>query len=57
MSYGLYVFGAVIGIVGLVYGGIILDVPARWIVVATLVMLGLAVVSGVKATRNRDPSR
>lgn len=56
MSYGLYCLGAVILIGGLVYGGVILDVPTRWIVVATLVMLGIAVLSGVKATRHRDPA-
>ena len=56
MSYGLYCLGAVIAIGGLVYGGFILDVPTRWIVVVALVMLGAAVLSGVKATRNRDPS-
>ncbi len=57
MSYGLYVLGAVIVIVGLVYGAVLLRVPTPWLGVITLVLLGLAVLSGVKQTRERDHSR
>jgi hypothetical protein len=56
MSFGLYVFGFVIAIGGLIYGAAILDVPTRWIVVSTLVLLGLGVLKGAKTMRQKDPS-
>ena len=57
MSFGIYVFGIVLVIAGLVYGAAILHVPVEWIVVATLLLLGIGVVAAVKATRQRDPAK
>lgn len=54
MSFALYIAGALILIGGLVYGAVLLDVPVQWIVVGTLVTLGLACLSAVKATRQKD---
>jgi len=54
MSFGLYVLGFVIVIGGLVYGAVILHVPLHWIVVGAVVLLGLAISTGVKATRHKD---
>ena len=56
MSFGLYVIGFLIVIAGLVYGAVILHVPQRWIVVGAVVLLGLAISTGVKATRQKDPA-
>jgi hypothetical protein len=56
MSFGIYLFGIVLVIAGLVYGAAILHVPAQWIVVAALVLLGTGVVAAVKATKQRDPA-
>lgn len=56
MSYGLYVLGAVVLIGGVIYGAVLLHVPTPWIVVLTLVMLGAALLSGVKSTRQKDLS-
>jgi hypothetical protein len=56
MSFGLYLVGFVIVIGGLVYGAAILHVATHWIVVGTIVLLGLAILKGVKATRQKDPS-
>jgi xanthine/uracil/vitamin C permease (AzgA family) len=57
MSYGLYVVGFLIIIGGLIYGAVLLHVPPQWIAVGSLVLLGIAVVKGVKATRQKDPSK
>ena len=57
MSYGLYVVGFLIIIGGLIYGAVLLHVPPQWIVVGSVVLLGIAVVKGVKATRQKDPSK
>lgn len=56
MSYALYVVGFVIVIGGLVYGAVLMHIPAQWIIVGSVVLLGLAILTGVKATRQKDSS-
>jgi len=56
MSFGIYLVGIVLFITGLVYAATILNAPAQWIVVGTLVMLGAGVIAAVKNTRQRDPA-
>jgi hypothetical protein len=56
MSFGLYAIGFVIVISGLVYGAHLLHVPGHWIAVGAVVLLGIGILSGVKATRQKDPS-
>lgn len=56
VSFGIYLFGIVLVIVGLAYGAVLLHVPTHWIVMLTLVTLGIGVVAAVKATRQRDPA-
>jgi hypothetical protein len=57
MSYGLYVAGFIIVIGGLIYGAVLVHVPQQWIVVGSVVLLGLAVLTGVKAARQKDTGR
>jgi hypothetical protein len=57
MSFGIYIAGFLILIGGLVYGAAILHMPAHWIAVGAIILLGLAILKGVQATRGRDPSR
>jgi hypothetical protein len=57
MSYGLYVIGFLIVIGGLIYGAVLLHVLPQWIVVGSVVLLGMAILTGVKATRQKDPSK
>ena len=57
MSYTLYVVGYVIVIGGLIYGAILLHIPAQWIGVGSIMLLGIAVVTGVKATRQKDTGK
>ena len=56
MSFGLYILGFLILIGGLIYGAVILKVSAQWIAVGSIVLLGLAILKGVQATRGKDPS-
>jgi hypothetical protein len=56
MSFGLYVVGFLIMIGGLVYGATILHISTHWIVVGSIVLLGFGILTGVKATRQKDPS-
>lgn len=55
MSFGLYVIGFLIFIGGLAYGAVLLHVTTHWIVVGAIVLTGIAILSGVKATRQKDP--
>ena len=55
MSYSLYLAGYLIVIGGLCYGAVLMHVPTQWIVVAAIVLTGLAILTGVKATRQKDP--
>lgn len=54
MSFAIYIVGFLIFIGGLVYAAVLLNVPQQWIVVGAVVLLGLAVLTGVKATRQKD---
>ena len=56
MSFGLYSIGFAIVIGGLTYAAYLLHVPARWIVVGVTVLLGVGILSAVKATRQKDPA-
>jgi hypothetical protein len=55
MSFGLYAIGFAILITGLMYGAHLMHMPAHWIVVGAIVLLGVGILSGVKATRQKDP--
>jgi hypothetical protein len=56
MSFAIYITGFLIFISGLVYGAVLLHVPEQWIAVGAIILLGLAVLTGVKSTRQKDPS-
>lgn len=55
MSFVIYIIGVAIFMGGLIYGATLLSIPNQWIVVGSLVVLGLAVLIGVKVTRQKDP--
>ena len=55
MSFGIYLAGFVVVVAGLVYGAVLMHVPSHWIVVGGIVLVGLGIVTGVKATRQKDP--
>jgi len=55
MSFGLYAMGFVIVICGLIYGAFLVHMPAHWIAVGAIVLLGVGILTGVKATRQKDP--
>jgi hypothetical protein len=54
MSFGLYVLGYLIVIGGLIYGAVLMRLPAQWIAVGAIVLLGLGILTGVKSTRQKD---
>jgi hypothetical protein len=54
MSFGLYAAGFAIVIGGLVYAAHLVHMPTHWIVVGAIVMIGVGILSAVKATRQKD---
>jgi uncharacterized membrane protein YiaA len=56
MSFGIYLAGFIVLIIGLAVGAHLLHVSDRWIGVGVLVLVGLGIVKGVASTRQRDPS-
>ncbi|MGA9980217.1 MAG: hypothetical protein WBQ08_16485 [Candidatus Sulfotelmatobacter sp.] len=56
MSFAIYAIGFAIMIGGLIYGAHLVHVPAHWIAVGAVVLLGVGILSGVKATRQKDSS-
>jgi uncharacterized membrane protein YiaA len=54
MSFGIYAAGFVIMICGLMYGAHLMHMPGHWIAVGAIVLLGIGILSGVKATRQKD---
>lgn len=57
MSFAIYIVGFLILIIGLIYGAVLLHIAVHWIAVGAIVLLGLAILKGVQATRSKDPAR
>ena len=55
MSFGFYAIGFAIVIGGLTYAAYLVHAPTQWIVVGAIVLLGIGILTGVKATRQKDP--
>jgi hypothetical protein len=54
MSFGIYAAGFAIMIGGLAYAAHLVHMPTHWIVVGAIVLIGIGILSGVKATRQKD---
>ncbi len=54
MSFGIYATGFAIMIGGLAYAAHLVHIPMHWIMVGVIVMIGVGILSGVKATRQKD---
>ena len=55
MSFGIYLAGFAILICGLAYGAHLMHMPMHWIAAGAVVMIGIGILSAVKATRPKDP--
>lgn len=54
-SFGIYLIGFIILIIGLAVAASLLNVPTMWIGVGVIVLIGIGVLSGVSHTKRRDP--
>jgi membrane-bound acyltransferase YfiQ involved in biofilm formation len=55
MSFGIYLVGYIILIAGLSFDANLLHVPMQWIGVGIICLIGVAIVHGLTATRQKDP--
>ncbi|MBS1813959.1 MAG: hypothetical protein JSS87_03690 [Acidobacteria bacterium] len=56
MSFAIYLIGYLVLIAGVSYGLHLAHVSQHWIVVADLILIGLAIATGVRSTRHKDPA-
>jgi hypothetical protein len=56
MSFGLYLAGYILVVIGLGYGAHLAHVPDKWMIAGVLVMIGIGVLSAVTKTRQKDPN-
>ena len=54
-SFGTYLIGFIIVVVGLAVAAYMLGVPSQWIIVGVLVLLGIGIVMATSRTKPRDP--
>jgi hypothetical protein len=56
MSFGLYIVGFIILIVGLAMAANLMHISGQWIAVGVVVLAGIGVISGVTSARRPDRS-
>ena len=54
-SFGIYLIGFLILIVGLAFAASMLGVPTVWIGIGVIVLIGLGILMGVSRTKRPDP--
>ena len=54
MSFALYVAGFLIVIAGVAWGLVRAGVPTVWVIIASLILFGFGILTGVTRTRSRD---
>ncbi|HSJ14414.1 MAG TPA: hypothetical protein VK939_08360 [Longimicrobiales bacterium] len=54
-SFGMYLIGFIVLIVGLAMAAYLLGVPTLWIGIGVVVLVGIGILSGVSRTRRPDP--
>ena len=56
MSFGMYLAGFVVVVLGLGYCAHLSHVPSQWIAVMVIVLVGLGILKAVTNTRQKDPN-
>lgn len=54
-SFGTYLVGFIILIIGLAIAAYLLNVPSMWIAVGVVVLIGIGVLSATSRTKMKDP--
>ena len=54
-SFGTYLVGFMVVIIGLAFAAYLLNAPPTWIAVGVIVMIGLGILMATTRTRPKDP--
>ena len=54
-SFSTYIIGFVILVIGLALAAYLLNIPAMWIAVGVVVLIGIGVLMATSRTKPRDP--
>ena len=54
-SFGIYLIGFIVFIVGVAIGAYLLGAPPLWIMVGVIILIGIGILTGVSRTRRPDP--
>lgn len=54
MSFGLFIVGFLVMIGGVAWGLILAGVPTTWVIIASIILFGIGILTGVSRTRTRD---
>jgi hypothetical protein len=54
-SFGTYLIGFIVLIVGLAIAAYLLGVPTTWIAVGVIVLIGIGILTGTSRTKTKDP--
>lgn len=54
-SFGIYLVGFIVLIIGLAVAAWLLGAPPVWIVVGAIVLIGIGILTGVSRTKYPDP--
>ena len=54
-SFGLYLIGFIILIIGLAIAAYLLNVPTMWIAVGAIVLIGIGILMATSRTKMKDP--
>lgn len=55
MSFALYLLGFTVLICGIAWGLIVAGVPQLYVIIASVILIGLGIITGVSKTRAKDP--
>jgi hypothetical protein len=57
MSFALYIVGFVIVIAGVAWALLTAHVPTLYVMITSVILLGLGILTGVSHTRSKDPPK
>ena len=55
-SFATYMVGVALVLAGLIFGAIQLKVPAEWIIIGSLIVLGIGIMAAARKTKRPDSS-
>jgi hypothetical protein len=54
-SFGTYLIGFIILVIGLAIAAYLLTVPPMWIVVGVIILIGIGILTATSRTKMKDP--